>query len=255
MRGALFIVLASALAASAAHSSRVAATARVAGGSGESEQTPVYEAARASRPPRVDGRLDDAAWTGATPAQLVNNADGSTPRLKTEARVLYDEEFLYFAFRAEDENVWSTMRRRDQKLWEEEVVEVFLQADPAAPSYIELEVNPLGTMLDIYLLDVRRPLRYESWNSARLRWAVRVEGTVDGRAGDREWTCEIALPLEDVATAPRLPPRAGDRWRLNLYRMESRPAPALLAWSPTRKDDFHMPRMFGWLQFTDRRAP
>lgn len=237
--GAAFILTAAAFAPSAAQPSRA----------------PVYEAARVSRPPRVDGRLDDAAWAGASAVELVNNADGSAPRTKTEARVLYDEEFLYFAFRAEDENVWATMRRRDQKLWEEEVVEVFLQADAAEPSYIELEVNPLGTMLDIYLLDVRRPLLYESWNSARLKWAVRVEGTVDGRSGDRGWTCEIAFPLEDVATAPRLPPRVGDRWRLNLYRMEVRPAPALLAWSPTGKDDFHLPQMFGWLQFTDRRAP
>lgn len=215
---------------------------------------PTYEAVRAASPVRVDGRLDEAEWRGAAAVRLVNNADGSTPRQETEARLLYDEEFLYVAFRAADENLWATMRRRDQRLWEEEVVEVFLQPDPAQPSYVELEVNPLGTMLDIYLLDIRKPLRYESWNSARLRWAVRVDGTVDGRAGDRGWTCELAFPLEDAVTAPRLPPRAGDRWRLNLYRMETRPAPALLAWSPTRKDDFHLPQMFGTLVFTDRRA-
>lgn len=254
MRGATFI-LAAAFASAASQPCGGAATTSAPVQSQPSQQSPVYEAVRASRPPKIDGRLDDAAWAGAAVARLVNNSDGSAAEFETEARVLYDDEFLYFSFRAEDENVWSTMRRRDQRLWEEEVVEVFLQADPAEPSYIELEVNPLGTMLDIYLLDVRRPLRYESWNSARLRWAVRVDGVVDGRGGDREWTCEIALPLEDVATAPRVPPRAGDRWRLNLYRMEARPSPALLAWSPTRKDDFHMPQMFGWLQFTDRRVP
>jgi hypothetical protein len=74
------------------------------------------------------------------------------------------------------------MKRRDEHLWEEEVVEVFLQADPNQPSYIELEVNPLGAMLDIYLLAVRKPLHYESWNSEKLRWAVQVDGTVDGKA-------------------------------------------------------------------------
>jgi len=142
------------------------------------------------------------------------------------------------------------MKTRDQHLWEEEVVEVFVQADPHQSSYIELEVNPLGTMLDIYLLDIRKPLHYESWNSQRLKWAVQLLGTVDGKDGDKEWTCEIALPLEDVVTAQNLPPRAGDRWRLNLYRVEQRPTPALLAWSPTFKDDFHLPGMFGELVFT-----
>ncbi len=215
---------------------------------------PVYEVARTGTPIKVDGRLDDNAWAGAVAVKLTNNSDGSPAASATEARILYDDEYLYFSFRCADENIWSTLKRRDQRLWEEETVEVFLQADPAQPSYIELEVNPLGTMLDIYLLDVRRPLRYESWNSERLKWAVTVAGTVDGRGGDREWACEVALPLEDVATAPRLPPRAGDRWRLNLYRVEARPAAALLAWSPTRKDDFHLPAMFGWLVFTERRA-
>jgi len=222
---------------------------------GQSEQAPVYEVARTSTPIKVDGKLDDAPWAKAGGTKFVNNADGSPAAQETEARILYDDKYLYFSFRSADENIWATHRRRDQRLWEEEVVEVFLQADASQPSYIELEVNPLGTMLDIYLLDVRKPLRYESWNSEKLAWAVRVDGTVDGKGGDRGWTCELALPLEDVATAPRLPPRAGDRWRMNLYRVEARPAAALLAWSPTRKDDFHLPGMFGWLVFTDRRVP
>ena len=234
-------------------SALAASTTPAAGG--QSGQAPVYEVARTGKPIKVDGKLDDAPWAKAAGAKLVNNADDSPAAQETEARILYDEKYLYFSFRSADENIWATYRRRDQRLWEEEVVEVFLQADASQPSYIELEVNPLGTMLDIYLLDVRKPLRYESWNSERLAWAVRVGGTVDGKGGDREWTCELALPLEDVATAPRLPPRAGDRWRMNLYRMEARPVAALLAWSPTRKDDFHQPGMFGWLVFTDRRVP
>jgi len=218
--------------------------------------TPVYEVARASLPVEVDGRPDEAAWKGAASVgDLLLNADGATAPYRTEAKLLYDDQFLYFSFRCADENVWATMRQRDQHLWEEEVVEVFLQADPRQPSYIELEVNPLGTMLDIYLLDVRKPLRYESWNSEKLRWAVRVEGSVDGAGGDRGWTCEIALPHEDVVTAPRLPPRPGDRWRLNLYRVEKRPAPAAMAWSPTLVRDFHVPRMFGEIVFTGRLVP
>jgi hypothetical protein len=147
------------------------------------------------------------------------------------------------------------MKQRDQHLWEEEAVEVFLQADPRQKSYIELEVNPLGAMLDIYLLDVRKPLHYESWNSEKLRWAVEVTGTVDGKPGDKGWTCEIALPLEDVVTAPHIPPRAGDRWRLNLYRIERLPSTAELAWSPTLKNDFHVPDRFGEIVFTDRQVP
>ena len=217
---------------------------------------PTYEVLRASSPIKVDGRLDGAAWGAAKPVgPFVRNRDGAPVRNATEARVLYDERFIYFAFRVEDENVWATMRRRDEHLWHEEVVEVFLQADERVPNYIELEVNPLGALLDIYLLDRRKNLPYGSWNSAGVKWAARVDGSVDGRPGDRGWSCEIALPLEDVATAPSLPPRPGDRWRMNLYRVESRPEPLGLAWSPTLEGDFHVPSMFGEINFSGRAAP
>jgi hypothetical protein len=225
-------------------------------GPGHARQKPVYEVARASAPINIDGKLDEAAWTKTpTVGSFVLNRDGSAVSNKTEARILYDDKFLYISFRSADENIFSTMRRRDEHLWEEEVVEVFVQADPGKPGYIELEVNPLGTMLDIYLLDIRKPLRYESWNSEHLKWAVQVDGTIDGKSGDRGWSCEIALPLEDVVTAPHLPPQEGDRWRLNLYRVEKLPIALGLSWSPTMQADFHVPSMFGEIVFTGRSVP
>jgi hypothetical protein len=218
--------------------------------SAQKARLPVYEVARTAMPIKVDGKLNEEAWKKALAVgDFVNNSDGSKSPYKTEAKVLYDENFLYFAFRSLDNNIWSTLKRRDEHLWEEEVVEVFLQGDPGQPSYIELEVNPLGTMLDIYLLGARKPLHYESWNSEKLRWAVHVIGTVDGKAGDQEWTCEIALPMEDIVTAPHHPPQPGDRWRMNLYRAEHLPTPAGLAWSPTLQDDFHVPAKFGEIFF------
>lgn len=211
---------------------------------------PVYEVARASDPIKIDGRLDEPAWTEAEPVgPFVNCADGSPSLLHTEAKVLYDDKYIYFAFRTVDDNIFATMKNRDDRLWEEEVSEVFLQADPHYTDYIELEVNPLGAMLDIYLVDVRKPIPYDSWNPKGLKWAVNVIGTVDGKPGDKEWTAEIALPLQDVVPAPHTPPHPGDHWRMNLYHIEKLPKPALLAWSPTMKTDFHVPAMFGEITF------
>jgi hypothetical protein len=219
------------------------------------QSLPSYEAAYVTNGINVDGKLNEKAWADSQVINnFVNNLDGARSELSTEARVLYDQRFIYFAFRVLDANVWATMKRRDEHLWLEEVVEVFLQPNPSVPNYIELEVNPLGTMLDIYLIDTRKPLHYESWNSEHLRWAVQVDGTVDGKDGDRGWTCEIALPVEDIATAAHLPPQRGDRWRMNLYRVEQKPAVAELAWSPTFKPDFHVLSRLGELVFTDRQV-
>jgi hypothetical protein len=231
-----------------------AAGSSVLGQAPEPKRT-TYEVLRTTRPIKVDGILDDPSWGGAhLLGPFVKSRDGSSSPLKTEARILYDDNFLYFSSRFADDNIWATMRKRDEHLWTEEVMEVFLQADPGKPSYIELEVNPLGTLIDIFLLDVRKPLHYESWNSEKIQWAVSVDGTVDGRPGDKEWTCEIAFPMEDVIPAPNIPPKPGGRWRLNMYRVEKLPQPAGLAWSPTG-GDFHRPNLFGEIVFSDRRVP
>ncbi|HEV7747193.1 MAG TPA: carbohydrate-binding family 9-like protein [Pyrinomonadaceae bacterium] len=227
--------------------------ATVISGAAQSRDFPIYEVSRTATPIKVDGKLDEIVWSKVAPLRhFRQNLDGSPGIAKTEARILYDNDFLYVSFRSIDQNIWATFKKRDEHLWDEEVVELFVQADPEQKSYIELEVNPLGTMLDIYMLDIRKPLNYQSWNSARLKWGVEIVGTVDGKDGDREWTCEIALPLEDVVTARNLPPKAGDRWRVNLYRVEQRPTPALLAWSPTFKDDFHLPERFGEIVFSNK---
>lgn len=215
---------------------------------------PTYEVLRATGPVPMDASWNKGVWASApTIGPFANNRDASPSSIRTEAKLLYDHKFLYVAFRNIDTNIWATMTTRDAPLWEEEVDELFIQASTQSTNYIELEINPLGTIFDAYLLDIRKPLHYESWNSEKLQSAVQVKGTVDGKPGDKEWTSVIALPLEDVVTAPHTPPQPGDRWRINLYRIERLPVSARLAWSPTLKD-FHVPARFGEIVFSDRTA-
>jgi hypothetical protein len=221
----------------------------------EGWERPEYAVPRTTAKITVDGRLDEEVWKAAPLAEFFKSRDGSPGELETEARLLYDDEFLYFGFSLRDANIWATFKKRDEHLWTEEVVEVFIQADPSHPSYIELEVNPLGTMIDIFLIDIRKPIPYQTWNSHRLEWGVQVNGTVDGQPGDQGWTCEMALPMEEVITAPNNPPQPGDRWRMNLYRVERKPDRVSLAWSPILKGDFHTPAMFGDLVFTEKTVP
>lgn len=209
---------------------------------------------RTDEPINIDDKITDKAWAAAPViGPFVNNQDGSPSPIQTQAKRFYNDKFIYFGFPSADEKIWATKTRRDGHLWAQEVVELFVQANPGHPGYIELEVNPLGTLFDAYLLDIRKPLHYESWNSEKIPRALRVDGTVDGKPGGKDWTCRIALPPEDVVTAPHIPPQPGDRWRVNLYRIDRLPVTAALAWSPAGRD-FHVPSMFGQLIFSDRRA-
>ncbi|HEY64813.1 MAG TPA: hypothetical protein G4O02_09605 [Caldilineae bacterium] len=214
---------------------------------------PIYICRRAEEPIVIDGCLEESAWAKADVASLVRNHDGGPASFRTEAWLLWDDDYLYVAFACEDPDVWGTMLERDSHLWEEEVVEVFLDANRNGRLYFEFEVSPRNVQLD--LMVVKRPgeppQTFFEWDCQGWRTAVRVEGTLDNRTDeDRGWTVEMAIPLVEIYTAPRLP-KPGDVWRLGLYRIE-RPqdaAPHFYAWAPTRAETYHVPERFGYLVF------
>jgi hypothetical protein len=218
----------------------------------------------------VDGKGDEAAWQEAAPLDLVDvrflSGDRYHPR-RTEARMLWDAQYFYFYFSAADPDVWSTYSQRDMQLYEEEVVEIFIDPDGDGQNYAEVELNPLNTVFDLLL---SKPWSqggrgYDAWNPALLS-AVQVRGTLGNAADvDQGWSAEIALPwtelvspLADVPGAMDLPPQPGDEWRLNLYRYEqvrqtgARNEAQASAWSPVGKVDFHVPERFGRVIFGSR---
>ncbi|HHX43133.1 MAG TPA: hypothetical protein GX714_03985 [Chloroflexi bacterium] len=218
-------------------------------------ERPEYVCYRAARPIVIDGRLDDPSWQGAPPVALCLADTGGTPRQATTCRLLWDESYLYVAFDCVDDDIWGITTERDRDIFNQEVVELFVDDDCDDYSYIEIEVSPLNAVLDLYMLNrggVRRGLW--DWNSSGLRTAVVVDGDPTRRGTlDRRWTVEIAVPMADFMTAPHLPPQAGDVWHVNLYRIDRGTAgDEYSAWSPPGKIDFHTPERFGRLVFSDR---
>ena len=215
-----------------------------------------YTLKRAQHAINVDGRLDEAVWKAAEALRL-SAKNGGEPRQATTVRILWDQYYLYFAFDCVDSHIWATMEKRDEPLYNEEVVEVFIDADSDGATYLELEVNPLGTLWDGYILNTEeRRVGILAWNSLDIRWAVHLEGTVNEPSDeDKGWSAELALPLTDIYTAPNMPPKAGDSWRLNLYRIDLPDGAGKrgegTAWSPVSGRTFHDPDRFGEVIFSD----
>lgn len=214
-----------------------------------------YHCRRAKTPIVIDGDLTDPAWQRADPMALRRSLDGAAPQFPTTARMLWDDDYLYVSYHCVDEDIWATMTERDDHLWEEEVVEIFLDADRNRIGYVEIEVNPLNALLDLFILnrDNRPAKQLYDWDSAGIRHAVQVVGDPHRRdVKDSHWTVEIAMPWEDFVTAPHLPPEVGDVWLMNLYRIE-RPhgGGEASAWSPTGIPSYHAPDSFGELVFVD----
>lgn len=70
------------------------------------------------KPPKIDGRLSDAAWQHATalgPFTQQQPYEGAEPTYPTDVKVLFDDEFFYVSVRAWDPEpeklIMKTMRR------------------------------------------------------------------------------------------------------------------------------------------------
>jgi hypothetical protein len=221
-------------------------------------QRPVYTCYRAAKPIVVDGQLDDPSWQKAPVVELALADTGGRPKQRTTARLLWDDDYLYVAFYCEDTDIWGTTTERDQDIYNQEVVEVFIDDDCDDYSYIEIEVSPLNAVLDLFVLNRGGHMRgLWDWDSEGLRTAVIVEGDPSRRGGegDRFWTVEMAIPMADFMTAPNLPPQPGDVWHFNLYRIDRAAwGDEYSAWSPPGIINYHTPQRFGRLVFSDVRV-
>jgi hypothetical protein len=206
--------------------------------------------------PRVPREIDLAdprspAWNEIPSLPPFLLADGSGPALQqTRVRVAWDDAALHVRFDCEDRDAWGTFERRDDPIYEEEAVEIFLAAGTADPiDYFEFEVSPRGVLWDgrIHNPTSRREgiVIDKFWDCPEIRWAA-------GRGLTRQdWWGSFSIPWEGIVPGGP-PPRL---WRANFYRIE-RPSdgePEFSGWSPTftTPPDFHRPARFGVLELGD----
>ncbi len=214
----------------------------------------VYTVYKTKQPITIDGKLDENVWIQTRPAEPFRNVSGSrevTP--KTELRMIYDDENLYVSFVCMDEDIWTTYKRRDDPLYKQEVVEIYVDADGNGKTYYELQISPRNMVFDAYFPEVRKDMNLAY--DAKMKTAVTVDGTLDNRKDkDKRWIVEAAIPFASIADARNKPPKAREEWKMNFYRME-RPKKGGLAasmWSPTLVGDFHTPSRFGTVVFHER---
>jgi hypothetical protein len=207
---------------------------------------------------KIDGLLDEWPWRKAPRLTPFVRHDTMEPeRAKTEVRIWYDREALYLGWICEDRDIQATLRKRDSKFWEEEVVEFFVAPNTnTVDRYYELQWNPLGGTFDA-IINCRigpdgKMQRFDgdwSYTATNMTFGLQVDGSVqDSTDRDQRWTVEVRIPFADL----RMPtPRRGEVWRGNFYRFnrDSGQEPELLSWSPTIWPGFHQPTRFGYLRF------
>ena len=188
-------------------------------------------------------------WKKAATASIVKDCSRTVdyPDLETEVRGFWTDSHLYLLFTCPYRSLNLFLpaengRDRD-KLWDRDVVEVFLGDDwKHIRHYREYEIAPTGDWVDL-AIDLDREGDGKAWNSG---W--QTQARIDEKA--RIWYASARIPLASVSNSRVAP---GTRWRMNLYRIDGEGADSerrFLCWQPTcvvNRDPNHVPEAFGTL--------
>ena len=149
---------------------------------------------------QVDGKLDDPAWENARPITefYVLNAGTPQKQSRTELRMLWDADNLYFSFRCEDDSIEAPKIERDGPVYDHDCVELFLMPSPRWGMYWELNLSPSGSVLDALACKYRR-----EWGSYHrreetvkgLQFKTTKTGPTDKPTG---YTIEVAFPIDQL---------------------------------------------------------
>ena len=158
----------------------------------------------------VDGNLDDPAWTQALLVDTFYETafgDNRPPSVRTAARLMYDDHFLYVAVECDDpepSRIRAPYVDRDQVFGEQDNFVVFLDPHNDRQTAQEFRVNPRGIQADgiYYDADGNEDFGPDFYYDA----AARITA--------RGWTAELRIPLSSLRY-PRADPQS---WGLLLWR-------------------------------------
>jgi hypothetical protein len=219
---------------------------------------------RASSPPNLDGKLDEAVWATASVAgAFVNPGSGEMVASSPVAgfsRLAWDTQNLYVGVVVDDGRPDAPFDKSaiDPHLWEKSsAVELMIQpGDPGDNrEYFEIQVDTAGAVFDTRWDDYNRPITSAGAGAAATKifghqdWSAKLASAAFVMPG-KLYSIEIAIPWSSFrSTRVAIPPAVGDVWRLNLYSFRDGQSQAL-AWSPIRgRGNFHKSSQWGRVVF------
>lgn len=179
-----------------------------------SEPAAVARAVAVENVPRVDGRLDDAAWTS---ADLIGDfrqkepEEGSPATESTRVRIIYGKTHLYIGAELDDQDpalVRATELRRDNDLASDDSFAILLDTYHDLRNAFVFRVNARGTRFDGIVRNESQVIDAE-WDED---WSAASEINEHG------WTVEIAIPFKIL----RFTGSDEQTWGLNLERVIKR---------------------------------
>jgi cellulose/xylan binding protein with CBM9 domain len=216
-----------------------------------------YLVRKMQNPLAIDANWEKKAWLNAECIyidQILGEKPGFIPR--TEARLMYDERFLYVIFRVRDRFVKALTTKSNGPVYEDSCVELFFSPDSTKPlQYFNLEVNCGATPLMRYS---RIPKKDYTTVGRKDLKQIEIAATMPTIVypeiqKDTTWIIEYSIPFKMIEEYARIShPKPGVIWKANLYKIGDLTSnPHYLTWAPIESPvpNFHLPKFFGTLVF------
>jgi len=227
-----------------------------------------YRCIWTANPPKIDGIADDPCWLD---APQINNfrmawsktQSGEFNPQATQAKLLWDRDYLYVWAKLLDRDIQATVTQRDEQTWLDDCFEVFLKPSKQHTGYYEFHVTPSNTQMDLYIPEriAKAYAVYKSAHEFDFQSATQVDGNIEDRTDeDRSWQVEFKIAWKDFFRTGGKPTE-GEIWSYSLCRYDydrNQPQPRLTSTSPLTQPSFHRHEEFADIQFvgpTYRRAP
>jgi len=201
----------------------------------------------------ITGDGKSVQWNKAAWLPITVQESSGDPVSATRVKVLYSDRGLYFLFFCEDQKITATIQEDYGALYNEDVAEVFLWPDESVPVYFEYEISPLNFELPILVPNMNdrfygwKPWHYEG--DRKIQHATSAQGgEKKSRAEIKSWMAEFFIPFKLLQPMVVVSPKSGDRWRINLYRIDYDKDYTTWSWQKT-SGSFHEFKKYGTLLF------
>lgn len=145
--------------------------------------------------PAIDGVMDEPFWNDLIPVMDFvqrDPLDGGVPSERTEVRIAYDEDFLYFGFHLFDSDpsgIRANILHRGGMIGFDDHVVIGLDTFQDRRNGYIFEINALGTQDDAIFTD--ESIEREDWNWDGVYWS-------EARIHEEGWTLEVAIPFTTI---------------------------------------------------------
>lgn len=227
----------------------------------------------------IDGKFDEDSWNNAEWTNYFVDIEGDIkqkPYHNTRVKMLWDDQYFYFAALLEEPHIWAKLKQRDTVIFFDNDFEIFIDPDGDTHKYYEFEINAFNTQWDLLITKPYRDdgnVALNGWDIGGLKTAIGIEGTInDASDEDKYWTVEVAYPWKALSemTSMESPPKDGAQWRVNFSRVqweteivngnyEKKINPKTgksfpennWVWSPQGVINMHYPETWGFVQFSE----